>query len=171
MTTGSYTSKQIVQLTGVGIRTYRHWIGLGFLASARGRGPGARYGVEQLDRVRVVQALRAQGAGLDEIKRRLSVMTPEQMAALIPPPPSPPAPPSPSPPPPPPQPSVATVAPTDVVSESASSTLAPPAGYRATAWETVELMPGLLLMVAQNRGDLVRRLAHEIYRSYGTAVR
>ena len=46
-----------------------------------------------------------------------------------------------------------------------------PVSYRATPWEVVELVPGLALMVAQNRGDLVRRLADEIWQRYGSAAR
>jgi hypothetical protein len=38
-------------------------------------------------------------------------------------------------------------------------------------WETVELIPGLLLMVGVNRGELPRRLAMEIWQRYATAER
>jgi hypothetical protein len=44
-------------------------------------------------------------------------------------------------------------------------------GYRATPWEMVELMPGLALMVSQNRGEFVRRVASEIWQRYGSAAR
>lgn len=162
MTTGTYTSGQIVSLTGVGIRTFRHWIGLGILPGPHGRGPAARYGEEQVDRVRAIQALRAQGAKLDEIKRRISTMTPQEMASLIPPQQPP---------------RVATIG--DASRPDAAGAAAndgvpspsAPVGYRATPWEAVELIPGLLLMVGQNRGDLVRRLADEIWRRYGSAAR
>jgi hypothetical protein len=42
-------------------------------------------------------------------------------------------------------------------------------GYRSTSWEIIELFPGLQLMIARNRSELVRRLADEICRQYASA--
>ena len=176
MTTGVYTSEQLVQLTGVGIRTFRHWIAVGILPGPRGRGPAARYDEQQLHRVRLVQALRAQGARLDEIKRRLSTMTPQEVHLIMATQPqSPSQPTQPRSPSEPTQP--ATAVPANVAPSSpaagpvAAASDATPAGYRVTSWDTIELMPGLLLMVGQNRGELVHRLAKEIWQHYGSSVR
>jgi hypothetical protein len=35
-------------------------------------------------------------------------------------------------------------------------------------WEVVELMDGLLLMVNPSKGAVLRRIADDIYRHYGT---
>jgi hypothetical protein len=45
----------------------------------------------------------------------------------------------------------------------------PPApSYPSTPWEVVELSAGLVLMVNSTKGPLVRRIADEIYRYYGS---
>ena len=157
MTTGQYTSEQLVALTGIGIRTFRHWVRFGILNAPHGHGPAARYDEDQLARVRAAQALRARTHRLSQIKQQLSSMTIEQMRALGPQPapnPAPTADPAPAVP--------ATVA------NPAPST---PAGYNATPCEVIELIPGLTLTVAQNRGEFVRRIATEIWERYGSGTR
>ena len=141
-----YTALQIEELTGITVRAHRHWISVGLLDGPRGRGPSARYDAAHVDRVRVIQQLRHEGAQLDEIRRRFKNMKAKEYDALVAQVTS----------------ATATAAPTNVPAGP------PPVALNATtAYDVIELMPGLMLMVSQTR-ELPRRVASDICKHYGS---
>ncbi|MGI8842563.1 MAG: MerR family transcriptional regulator [Gemmatimonadaceae bacterium] len=68
---------------GVSQRTVRYYIQQGLLPSPETRGPGAHYGPEHLDRLRLIRTLQRQHLPLAEIRRRLEELGPEEIRALL----------------------------------------------------------------------------------------
>src|SRR5688572_17500257 len=64
-------------------RTVRYYIQQGLLPSPETRGPGAHYGPEHLDRLRLIRSLQRQHLPLAEIRRRLEALGPEEIRELL----------------------------------------------------------------------------------------
>ena len=146
MGNGVYTIEELERLSGVRLRTLRHWAHEKLLPRPLGYGRAARYTDAHLLRAKVVRGLREQRVPLRTVRFRLSGKSDDELRALLPPEPPPTAPDGvPLPP--------------------------PPPIYPATQWELVTLMDGLLLLVNAERGPLPRRIAAEIHRHYAMGAR
>ncbi len=140
--------KNLTDETSATPRMIRQYIQRGLMPHATGRGTGPVYNDNHLVRLRAIRSLLSRGYGLDQIRKRLDSMTPEDLARLG----APPLPPSAEPP------------------TTASSPAVTPFLQSAEPWERIELVPGLELHARSNAGPLVRRLAEEIAARYSAAV-
>ena len=142
MATRSFEIQQLLDQTGVSVRMLRYWIRLKLVPKPIGKGRGARYDDRHLTRVRVVQHLRHSNLTTRAIRSRIGSRSDEELLAMLP---------------------AATRAVT------ADGMPAPPTAptYPSAMWEVVVLMDGLLLMVNPQKGELLRRVADDIYRHYG----
>jgi DNA-binding transcriptional MerR regulator len=143
MAARAFTMQELVAQSGVSVRLLRHWIRQKLVPRPIGRGRGARYDERHLIRARAVQHLRKSRVSIARIRVQLGSRTDEEVAALLPP-----------------QPRATT-----------SEGLPPPPPaptYPSSMWEMVPLMDGMVLMVNPARGQLLRRIADEIFRYYGT---
>ncbi len=68
---------------GVSIRTVRYYQQQGLLRSPGQKGPGARYGQPDLDRLRLIRLLQREHLPLAEIRRRLEAMTDTEVAEAL----------------------------------------------------------------------------------------
>ena len=75
----TYDLAELSARAGVSQRTVRYYIQQGLLPSPETRGPGAHYGSEHLDRLRLIRSLQRQHLPLAEIRRRLEVLNPAQI--------------------------------------------------------------------------------------------
>jgi DNA-binding transcriptional MerR regulator len=145
MTTITHSVKELETLVGVPARTLRHWIRKRLLPKPLGRGRGARYTEEHLQRACAIRDLRAQRASLKTIHARLSQMSAEQLADARPRP---------------------------STSLPDSTNEPPPApSYPLQTWDVITLIDGLVLLVNSGARPVLRRLADEIYRYYGGSPR
>ena len=64
-------------------RTVRYYIQQGLLPSPESRGPGARYGAEHLDRLRLIRRLQREHLPLAEIRRRIHSLDPAEIRRLV----------------------------------------------------------------------------------------
>jgi DNA-binding transcriptional MerR regulator len=135
-----YTMAELIAATGASARTIRSWTRLGLLQAVDFRGPATVYSPEHLARIRVIQMLRKQKLDLRAIKKRLAKATPQEIERLLAPPPAP--------------------------IESRPPPRAP--AYPAAAWERIILAPGLELHVRTDAGPMLRRVADDIFRHYGS---
>lgn len=140
MPTGTYPIATLARETGVTERTLRHWILQKVLPKPIGRGRGARYDDRHLLRAKVIALLRSTEPSLDKIRMRIARLSDEQLKALLPRPRPP----------------------------TVDGVPVPPAApsYPAETWESVELMPGLVLLVNVGKGPVLRRIADQIYQHY-----
>ena len=67
----------------VSTRTVRYYIQQGLLPPADRAGPGATYGQEHLDRLRLIRMLKDQHLPLSKIRRRLESLSPEDVLSLV----------------------------------------------------------------------------------------
>jgi DNA-binding transcriptional MerR regulator len=123
------------------VRTLRDWVHRKVLPRPVGRGRAARYTAQHLLQARATQHLRSSGAGLREIRNRLTALNEQELQALIPPP-----------------------RPKTADGRPASP---PEPTYPSMMWEVVQLMDGMVLMLNPDRGPVLRRIADDIYRHYG----
>jgi len=144
MAAGTYTASELVTLTGVPVRTLRHWVNRKVVPKPIGRGRGARYDERHLLCVRVAQHLRKSGSSLRAIRPRIAGASDAELRALLPP------------------------APRPTTPEGLPVPPAPPS-YPFVSWEVIGLVDGLILMVNPAKGPLLRRIADDIYRHYGAA--
>ncbi len=142
MGNGTYTIQALLAELGISARTWRHWIRQKLVPRPIGRGRGARYDSRHLTRGRAVLALKRRGTSLQRIRGRLASLSEPEVAALVPPQPRP-------------------------TTPEGLPLPPPPPTYPYVTWEIVHLMDGLALMVNPNRGELVRRIADDIFRHYG----
>src|SRR5688572_19368178 len=70
-------------LAGVSVRTVRYYIQQGLLPAPESRGPGAHYGPEHLDRLRLIRRLQREHLPLAEIRRRLDQAQPEDIKQMM----------------------------------------------------------------------------------------
>ena len=67
-----YSLAELADLAGVTPRTVRYYLASGLLPGVGQPGPGAKYGDDHLDRLRVVRRLQREHLPLAEIRRRLA---------------------------------------------------------------------------------------------------
>jgi DNA-binding transcriptional MerR regulator len=141
----SFTVEELEPRSGVQARTLRSWIREKVLQKPMGRGRGARYDERHVVRAVVARQLRSTKLSLSAIRTRLASMSESELVALA-------------------------QGEARARSVSVDGVPAPPPApsYPSTAWEVVSLMDGLVLMVSTTKGPLVRRVADEIYRYYGS---
>ena len=77
------TLQELADLTGFEPRTIRHYIERGLLPGSHGRGRGAGYGPEHLDRLRFIEAVRKRAKlSLSELAELLGDLPPEQIQRI-----------------------------------------------------------------------------------------
>lgn len=64
-------------------RTIRFYIQQGLLPAPETRGPGAHYGVEHVDRLRLIRRLQREHLPLSEIRKRIENLRPEEISHLL----------------------------------------------------------------------------------------
>jgi DNA-binding transcriptional MerR regulator len=74
---------ELTEAADVSVRTVRYYIGEGLLPPPEGAGPGSNYTAGHLDRLRLIQRLKAAYLPLKEIRRRLSGLDDEDVRALL----------------------------------------------------------------------------------------
>ena len=79
----AYDLAELSDRAGVSQRTVRYYIQQGLLPSPETRGPGAHYGPEHLDRLRLIRSLQRQHLPLAEIRRRLEELNPAEIRELL----------------------------------------------------------------------------------------
>lgn len=141
---GTYTGQELQVRCGVSARTLRHWIRQKVVPKPIGRGRGARYDEGHLIRARIVQHLRNQRVSLHAIRSRIESLSEDQLLALLPPEPR-------------------------ATTPEGLPMPPPPPTYPFQTWEMVHLMDGLFLMVNPTKGEVVRRIADEVHRYYGSS--
>jgi DNA-binding transcriptional MerR regulator len=145
MTAETYNIDALERVSGVQSRTLRHWIKRKLLPKPIGKGRGARYDARHLVRARAIRHLRSKELSLRDIQTRMTGLSEQQIAALVPPEPRP------------------------ITTEGLP--VAPPLpSYPAEAWEVIPLFDGMVLMVNSSKGPGLRRIAGEIYRYYNAGV-
>lgn len=74
---------ELTEEADVSVRTVRYYIGEGLLPPPEGSGPGSAYGRGHLDRLRLIQRLKAAYLPLKEIRRRLAGLSDDDVRALL----------------------------------------------------------------------------------------
>ncbi len=78
----SYDLAELSGRADVSQRTVRYYIQQGLVPSPETRGPGAHYGPEHLDRLRLIRRLQKEHLPLAEIRRRLEELGPREIREL-----------------------------------------------------------------------------------------
>jgi DNA-binding transcriptional MerR regulator len=177
-----YTAAEIVEVTGVALRTIRLWSERRLLPPPLGRGPGTRYTEDHRVLICAIAKLRTETHQLKAIKKRIAKLSPAELLLLIGEKPAEqperpaaqtgPAPQTTLPPqaPPPPLPgarderSKENEAGERIETRARVGDAPLPDGQK---WVIVGLLPQLALMVGEGASPLVRRVAAEICREYG----
>lgn len=141
MAATTYSMEQLQSAAGVTARTLRHWIREKLLPKPIGRGRSARYDDRHLVRARAIRHLRSSDLSLNAIYRRISALSEDELAKLAPSPERP------------------------QTAEGRAEPPTPPS-YPSDNWEIVRLMDGMILMLNPARGEVLRRVADDIYRHY-----
>lgn len=79
----TYDLAELSDRGGVSQRTVRYYIQQGLLPSPETRGPGAHYGPEHLDRLRLIRRMQREHLPLAEIRRRLETLDPGAIRRLV----------------------------------------------------------------------------------------
>jgi DNA-binding transcriptional MerR regulator len=82
-TTDRMSLRGLTDAAGVSVRTVRYYIAEGLLPPPAGSGPASSYTASHLDRLRLIQRLKADYLPLREIRRRLSGLADEDVRALV----------------------------------------------------------------------------------------
>src|SRR6187455_3335796 len=77
-----YTLTELADLAGVTPRTVRYYMSQGLLPAVGQSGPGAKYGVDHLARLRLIRRLQAEHLPLAEIRRRMEGLDDATIAEL-----------------------------------------------------------------------------------------
>ena len=77
-----YSLTELADLAGVTPRTVRYYITSGLLASSGRSGPGAKYGDEDLARLRLIRRLQREHLPLAEIRQRLAGLDDDDVRSL-----------------------------------------------------------------------------------------
>jgi DNA-binding transcriptional MerR regulator len=80
---GEFTLGELTDAAGVSVRTVRYYIAEGLLPPPKGAGPSSIYTSGHLDRLRLIQRLKAAYFPLKEIRRRLAGLADEEVGALL----------------------------------------------------------------------------------------
>lgn len=77
------TIDELADLTGVTVRTIRYYITEGLVPGPSGRGKGAAYSAEHVDRLRLIRRLTEQRVPLAEQRERLAQLSDEEVRTLL----------------------------------------------------------------------------------------
>ena len=69
--------------TRVSPRTIRYYIQQGLLPAPEARGPGAHYGPEHVDKLKLIRRLQAEHLPLSEIRKRIEKLPPEEVKRVL----------------------------------------------------------------------------------------
>ena len=69
--------------TKVSPRTIRYYIQQGLLPAPEARGPGAHYGAEHVDKLRLIRRLQAEHLPLSEIRKRIEKLPPGEVKRVL----------------------------------------------------------------------------------------
>jgi DNA-binding transcriptional MerR regulator len=69
--------------TKVSPRTIRYYISQGLLPAPEARGPGAHYGSEHVDRLRLIRRLQQEHLPLSEIRKRIEKLSPVEVKRIL----------------------------------------------------------------------------------------
>ena len=69
--------------TRVSPRTIRYYIQQGLLPAPEARGPGAHYGTEHVDKLKLIRRLQAEHLPLSEIRKRIEKLPPEEVKRVL----------------------------------------------------------------------------------------
>ena len=69
--------------TKVSPRTIRYYVQQGLLPAPEARGPGAHYGAEHVDKLKLIRRLQAEHLPLSEIRKRIEKLSPEEVKRLL----------------------------------------------------------------------------------------
>lgn len=154
-----YTMAELAEEAGVVPRTIYGYTRDGLLHKAEPRGRHTRYDKLHLAKLRAIAALREEvyNMPVEDVRERLSSLTDRQLLERAFPAEFPPAPP---PAPPPAAPAAAAPPPRDVLAAASNE----------RAWRFQPLVPGLVLLVKVDAGEIVERLAREIEKAYATSA-
>lgn len=64
-------------------RTIRYYIQQGLVPAPETRGPGAHYGPEHVDRLRLIRRLQKEHLPLSEIRKRIEKLSPEEVSSIL----------------------------------------------------------------------------------------
>jgi DNA-binding transcriptional MerR regulator len=78
-----YEIAELAEKSGTTIRTIRYYLQQGLLPSPTGTGPGARYGMGHLARLRLIRGLQREHLPLAEIRRRIAGLDDAEVEALV----------------------------------------------------------------------------------------
>jgi DNA-binding transcriptional MerR regulator len=81
--TDTYSIADLARLSGVSVRTIRYYLAQGLLPASGESGPGAHYGEDHLNRLRLTKRLQAQHLPLAEIRTQLERLSEHQIAGLV----------------------------------------------------------------------------------------
>lgn len=150
-------TRELTAKTGISASQLHRWVRAGLLPGHPSRGMGVRYDEAFVQRAITIAQLLREGLTLEEVQQHLEHAATTSLA---------------------PAPALATAAAaTDPAAASApTSTRAQPgetapADYPAERWERVVLLPGLELIVRTDAGPVLRRIAGEIWKQYGSTAR
>ena len=80
---GTYDLAELAERADVSARTVRYYIQQGLLPAPESRGPGAHYGEEHLDRLRLIRRMQREHLPLAEIRRRLEGLAAGEIRELL----------------------------------------------------------------------------------------
>jgi DNA-binding transcriptional MerR regulator len=162
-----HSLRKLAEMTGTTLRTLRRWVHTGAVSSTFFRGPATTYGARHVDEVHAIKRLLAENLSLEAIRGRLTRLTDDELARFLRPEP------------------VAEAGGAAAVEAAgleapalagATTTgtleqapVGPATTYAAERWEHATLLPGLKLLVRDDGGALVRRIAQEIQERYAVA--
>jgi DNA-binding transcriptional MerR regulator len=78
-----YGIAELAEKGGTTVRTVRYYLQQGLLPSPTGTGPGARYGMGHLARLRLIRGLQKEHLPLAEIRRRIAGLDDAEVEALV----------------------------------------------------------------------------------------
>jgi len=148
--------RELVSMTGVTVRTLRHYVAVGLLKPIEFRGTATRYSRRELLRLlAVVRARRESKLTLEQIRKRLDALNEAELEAWLRAGPLPPA----------------AAAALGIVQETQAVAAPAETGldrWRAQleTWQRVELLPGLELLLGPSASPAARRAAQAICREY-----
>ena len=74
---------ELSDMAHVSSRTIRYYIQQGLIPAPDARGPGAHYGPEHVDRLRLIKLLQREHLPLSEIRRRIENLPPEEVRRIL----------------------------------------------------------------------------------------
>lgn len=79
----SFDLPELSNRTKISPRTIRYYIQQGLIPAPEARGPGAHYGPQHVDRLRLIKRLQQEHLPLSEIRRRIEKLSPEEVKRIL----------------------------------------------------------------------------------------